>query len=335
MSDGGSTGDSERREEHFLCETCGQRFAWGGTCPHCDETLVDTDEVPEWQRTSKRRSRELERAGSVLILVLFALPYIAMLALARMNAPASGEPPHWPLWLMLLVYAVLLAIAAPLMRAIATRQRLRTAARRRDALELTPIASVHSSGPVRIRGASRAVRYAHNPEREPCLAYEQVKPESAWEMPSIVRTNGGEFEIDDGSGAIALVRAEHLHVVGGALRDGQLVIPVGATVEVIGEGHWEVASSDNARANSRAAARVLRVEGDEARPVLLIARANDTAPTETASKRSTIRSQSASNESTPTGVRVDGKSGAPSDATSSAEGDGAQRSADTARGGAD
>ncbi len=83
------------------------------------------------------------------------------------------------------------------------------------------------------------------------------------------RSNGGEFEIDDGSGALAVVRAEHLHILGGVVRDGQLVVPVGARLEVVGDGRWEMSTSDSAVAHSRAAARVLRIEGTAERPVLL------------------------------------------------------------------
>jgi ribosomal protein L37E len=259
--------EGEHREEHFVCERCGASYAWEGKCTRCELPLADATRVPEWQRTTVRTPREYEQAFRFMGFatgVLVSALYAAFM-LASIRDPTRSSTAHT----ITSILIVLLLLAAPKAhRGVGGLVRRYNAERRTRALAVMPIASAPESGPVRIVGKARAIRVAHNPEHPPCLAFEQHTPAFA-RTPAVYRSNGGEFEIDDGSGVLAFVRAEHLHIVGGEVREGQIVVPLDATVEVIGDGVWELSTSESVVSHSRSAARVLRVEGTEDRPLLL------------------------------------------------------------------
>jgi hypothetical protein len=256
----------DRHEEHFLCERCGTTYAWGGTCARCELPLADVTFVPEWQRTTVRTPPEYNKAFGIVsaaIGVIFCGWYAAFFfAGVRERGQTSGAQ------LLLLALLPILMAVGYTYRPLGELLRRRNAARRTSALQTIPIASAPEEGPVRIVGRARVIRPAHNPEHAACLAFEQSSPEKGGGL-RVFRSNGGEFEIDDGSGMIAIVRAEHLQIVGGETRDGQLVIPLDATLEVVGDGAWELSQSDSVVSHTRSAARVLRIEGTQDRPVLL------------------------------------------------------------------
>lgn len=122
---------------------------------------------------------------------------------------------------------------------------------------------------VKIEGRATMLRSAHNPKKVSCLAFESTKLDPGEYKRGAIVDGGGEFEIDDGSGVVAIVRAEHFLIVGGVEVDGQTIVPAGARVEVVGDARWDVASSDRGASHARQAARVVRVEGSIDRPLLL------------------------------------------------------------------
>ncbi len=257
----------DRHEEHFLCEQCGTTYAWGGTCARCELPLADVAFVPEWQRTSVRTPPEYNKAFGIVsaaIGVIFCGWYAALFFA---GVRERGQMPVAQLLLLAMLLPTMMAVGYSY-HALGELLRRRNAARRTSALQTIPIASAPEDGPVRIVGKARVIRPAHNPDHAACLAFEQssTAENSAFR---VYRSNGGEFEIDDGSGMIAIVRAEHLQIVGGETRDGQLVIPLDATLEVVGDGAWELNQSDSVVSHTRSAARVLRIEGTQDRPVLL------------------------------------------------------------------
>lgn len=261
-------------------------YAWEGKCTRCELPLADIARVPEWQRTTVRTPREHDQASSLVGWALGLLGCALLMAISLAHARDGEQQSFAPLFILLGFFPIVYAIAQTRHR-LGAFLRKRNAERRTRALPVIPIASAPESGAVRIVGKSRAIRVAHNPEHPPCLAFEQHTP-AFEDTPTVYRSNGGEFEIDDGSGMLAIVRAEHLHIVGGEARDGQIVIPLDATVEVIGDGAWELSTSESVVAHSRRAARILRVEGTEDRPLLL----------------RVVPAASAAPEPAPTGVRV-------------------------------
>ncbi len=76
--------------------------------------------------------------------------------------------------------------------------------------------------------------------------------------------------INDGSGVRAIVRADEVALGGGLTINGEVLIPDGASVQVVGNGHWIAETSDVLPAgNPRSAARMLEITGTVDEPVII------------------------------------------------------------------
>lgn len=121
-------------------------------------------------------------------------------------------------------------------------------------------------GRVRVAGRARAIRFAHTSNGRPCLA---VRTLMEGQDAVDVMTAGGEFEIDDGSGALAIVRGEHLKIVTDDPSACEVVVPLDAHVEVVGTARWVTRETEHSSGGLRASPRVLEIIGFEDNPVLL------------------------------------------------------------------
>jgi len=137
--------------------------------------------------------------------------------------------------------------------------------------------SIHNApeGPVRVSGRVRVTRFAALPDGTPCAAFEQ---RIAAGRSVSIRTGGGMFELDDGSGSSARVLGEWVRVLDGASLNAVAVLPDGAQVEVVGEGRW--ITGDDPSAPLRGSTRVLEITGSSERPVLLRTLQRATAPSQ-------------------------------------------------------
>jgi hypothetical protein len=251
--------------ERYACPDCGDRSEFDGDCPRCEVALVDTSVAAPWQIDQHRAIDAVPWIDWLWTAVAVLSLLFSMLWSLRWHGPLAP-------WLLKASLFALMAFAlralshAVASRALRGRRRSAAARRLREAPEVA-IANAPEGAEARISGATTTLRRAYNPGQPASLAYERETRGVA--VGNVLRSGGGEFVLDDGSGAQAIVRAQFVTVVGGVEVDGQRIVPEGARVEVVGACRWEVSASEGAVVHGRSVARVLRVEGSPDRPVIL------------------------------------------------------------------
>jgi hypothetical protein len=150
-------------------------------------------------------------------------------------------------------------------------------------MQRTEVRSIRDvlDGHVRLVGVARPLAPAQSTAGVECLAFERrsLLPDGSLH----VHAEGGTFELDDGSGAVAVVRAARVGVPEGVSAGDEVYIPPGARVEITGRARWVIADESQAwRGGLRSAARVLEIIGDDADPVVvrLVAPPEQRAPAE-------------------------------------------------------
>lgn len=265
--------------DRYVCPDCGDRSPTQTDCPRCEAPMLDAHAVPAWQHSRHALpAMTLRDSAWTTGLVLLALALTGGAVAWQLRLPVGS-----PLW-----FALAFTLAASLLGAFVggaaiDARRIRSRRRREGLARAEATPAIKSSDAqegqrVRLTGRVRPLVLARHPEGAPCLAYERAKfvalerrSDGAFGPHAMLYSGGGEFELDDGSGVRAVVRAEHVLIVGGSWREGELMVPTDAVLEVVGDAEWVAADDAPSLANAgpRSAARVLRVRGTDAEPVLL------------------------------------------------------------------
>jgi hypothetical protein len=245
-----------------------QHHTMGWHCPLCHDTSIaatmcercDTDMVPDagasprtahtrpWYDPELRWDLTLARRASPLRQLLDSLSILALLSFGPMLFGSYT-------WVVVLAaFAAMVALSyrrASQLNLLSDRTMPQRAVR-----EVT-------EGPVRVQGATRALVTVSTKDGAPdCLAVQHTWSRGPGKL--VATTAGGDFELDDGSGAPIVVRAEHA-----LLPEGERSIPAGAWVEVLGHAQWCVGPEPGLGGGLRTSARRLEIVGTPEAPVFL------------------------------------------------------------------
>ncbi len=280
--------------ERYVCPQCGDSCFVATRCFRCGLTMVDRASLPDWEA-----SRDITAYPSAILWSVATSIVMTLLAWTPLALACSAGA--WELLSWLIAIAEVMSLFSLILGPLASRSIVRrrvgaVATRRLEATPLTPIRSAPNDACTRIRGSAHVIKAALHPTRRDCVAFHQHH--SAFERA------GGEFEVCDGSGARAIVKAEHVVIENGSF------VPDGARIEVLGDARW-VAEQDDVAAHGgpRDAARCLSLTGTEERPIVIrVLEAGEDGPMGTPSGNVAVASPDAetipSEEVCPTRVRI-------------------------------
>jgi hypothetical protein len=228
-----------------------------------------------WRVIARSRLRLVDRAEGALIgILLAAVGVCAVAGLSTKTGPgdiANGRgwvPVAWALVALGVIVTSLLA--GRRWSYIQCIRRTQTSARAAWSGLGAPLASAREAV-VRLRGQIVAGRSLRSIDGEECLAWAlaDVAPiDGDWQV-----SGGVLFDVIDESGVKVRVDATHILIVEGKRVGREIIVPVQADVEIVGEARWGDDPEGAQEADYRAPPRTLTMTGTPERPLLVRARA--------------------------------------------------------------
>jgi len=239
----------------YMCPRCWTAAGYGSKCPNCNTFMVPEAIAPRWDPKQDIRNANVGRIYSAGAIAGAGIGSALGIVLSHGTSSSA--------------LATILGFVGLGLAAVVARFWLRhkLAVQTRDALARTALVRIRDAIDGRVHVAGRLRAFASTGGKRDV----QLTPgERSEELPGLgLEASGGDFEIDDGSGSVAIIRGAHLRFEVAASMHSPSVLAENLEIEVAGNARWIVASDRHATGSFRAASRVLEIVGSVEEPVLV------------------------------------------------------------------